>query len=145
MFSMIVAALNDLPEPQRALRAGADLARSCNAELAAVCILGDLPAYAFFSVVVDPGAPAAMMEERRHRHEELHEKAANLARELGVHAQGSIVVGNEVHAVLRFPRDRTRICSSLDCTNTTSTCPAFGALSMTSLRAPRAAYWDCTE
>jgi nucleotide-binding universal stress UspA family protein len=102
MFSKIVVALNDLPESQHALLTAIDLARSCNAELATVSILGDLPAYASFSVVVDPSSPAAMMEERRERHKEMHEKAANLARELGVHAQGSIVVGNEVRAILDF-------------------------------------------
>src|SRR5580692_2580962 len=102
MFSKIVVALNDLPESQRALRTAIDLARSCNAELATVSILGDPPAYTSFSAVVDPGSPAALMEERRHRHNEMHENAANLARELGVHAQGSIVVGNEVRAILHF-------------------------------------------
>jgi nucleotide-binding universal stress UspA family protein len=106
MFSKIVVALNDLPESQRALRTAIGLARSCNAELATASILGDLPAYSSFSVVVDPGAPAAMMEERRHRHREMHGKAANLAEELGVHAQGSIVVGNEVRAILRFLKEQ---------------------------------------
>jgi nucleotide-binding universal stress UspA family protein len=106
MFSRIVVALNDLPESQRALRTAIDLARSCNAELSRVSILGDPPAYASFSVVVDPGGPAAMMEQRRHRHEELHEKAANLARDWGVRAQGPIASGKEVHAILRFPKEQ---------------------------------------
>ena len=106
MFSKIVVALNDLPESQHALRKAIGLARLCKAELATVSILGDLPAYTSFSVVVDPGAPAAMMEERRHRHKEMHEKAANLARELGVHAQGSIIVGNEVRAILHFLKEQ---------------------------------------
>jgi len=106
MFAKIVVALNDLPESQRALRTAIDLARSCNAELATISILGDLPAYTSFSVVVDPGAPAAMMEEQQHRHKEIHEKAANLARERGVHAQGSIVVGKEVRAILQFLREQ---------------------------------------
>jgi nucleotide-binding universal stress UspA family protein len=106
MFSKIAVALNDLPESQRALRAAIDLARLSSAELATVSILGDLPAYASFSVVVDPGAPLSMMEERRNRHKEIHEKAANLARELGVHAQGSIVVGNEVRAILHFLQEQ---------------------------------------
>ena len=106
MFSKIVVALNDLPESQRALRTAIDLARLCNADLATVSLVGDLPAYTSFSVVVDPGAPAAMMEERRLRHKEMHEKAANLARELGVHAQGSIVVGNEVRAILHFLKEQ---------------------------------------
>ena len=64
MFTKIVVALNDLPESQRALRAAIDLARSCSAELVTISILGDLPTYASFSIVVDPSAPAAMMEER---------------------------------------------------------------------------------
>jgi nucleotide-binding universal stress UspA family protein len=106
MFSKIAVALNDLPESQHALRTAIDLARLCNAELATVSILGDLPAYASFSVVVDPGVPAVMMEERRHRHKEMHEKAVELARELGVHAQGSIVVGNEVRAILHFLKEQ---------------------------------------
>ena len=106
MFSKIVVALNDLPESQRALRAAIDLARLSSAELATVSILGDLPAYASFSVVVDPGAPLSMMEERRNRHKEIHEKAANLARELGVHAQGSIVAGSEVRAILHFLKEQ---------------------------------------
>ncbi|MGA7109218.1 MAG: universal stress protein [Terracidiphilus sp.] len=106
MFSKIAVALNDLPESQRALRAAIDLARLAKAELATVSILGDLPAYASLSIVADPGAPAAMMEERRERQKEIHEKAAKLAREVGVHAQGSIVVGNEVRAILHFLKEQ---------------------------------------
>lgn len=106
MFSKIVVALNDLPESQRALRMAIDLARTCGAELATVSILGDLPAYSSFSAVVDPGAPAAMMEERRHLHEELHENAAHLARELGVPTQGAVLAGKEVHSILRFLEER---------------------------------------
>ena len=106
MFSKIVVALNDLPESQHALRTAIDLARLCNAEVATVSLLGDLPAYASFSVVADPGATAEIMEERGHLHKEMHERAANLARELGVHARGSIVVGNEVRAILHFLKEQ---------------------------------------
>jgi|SRR5579862_5305578 len=106
MFSKIVVALNDLPESQRALRTAIDLARTCNAELATVSILEEPPAYTSFSVIVDPGAPAAMMEERRNHHNELHAKAATLAQQTGVHAQGSIVAGKEVRAILHFLREQ---------------------------------------
>jgi len=106
MFSKIVVALNELPESQRALRTAVDLARSCNAELATVSILGDLPAYYSFSVVVDPGAPAELMEVRRHRHEELHKMAANLARKMGVISRGSIVGGRDVGAILHFLKEQ---------------------------------------
>ncbi len=91
MFTKVVAALKDLPELQRALRTAIELARACNAELATVSILGDLPAYTSFAIVVDPNAPNAMKEERRRAHSELHEKALLLAREHGVRSKGSIV------------------------------------------------------
>ncbi len=106
MFSKIVVALNDLPESQRALRMAIDLARLCSAELMTVSILGDLPAYVAFTILVDPDASGIMTEERQHHHKEMHEKAASLAGELGVHAQGSIVAGNEVQAILHFLRDQ---------------------------------------
>lgn len=106
MFSKIVVALNDLPESQRALRAAIELARLCKSDLETVSILGDPPAYASFSAIVDPGAATAMMDERRDRHKEMHEKAASLAREVGLHAEGSIVVGNEVHAILHLLKER---------------------------------------
>jgi nucleotide-binding universal stress UspA family protein len=102
MFSKIVVALNDLPESQRALRAGIELARTSNAEIATVSILGDLPAYASFAIVVDPRAPDAIKEGRHRTHLELHEKASQLAREHGVRAKGSIVEGREVEAILNF-------------------------------------------
>ena len=105
MFSKIVVALNDLPESQRALRAAIDLARASNAELATVSILGDLPAYTSFAIVVDPNAPNAMREGQHRAHNELHEKASQLAREHGVQATGSIVEGREAQAILHFLKD----------------------------------------
>ena len=102
MFSKIVVALNDLPESQRAVRTAIELARVCNAELATVSILGDLPAYISFASVVDPNAPNAMEEDRRRVQGELHEKASLLAQEHGVRATGSIVEGREVQAILHF-------------------------------------------
>jgi nucleotide-binding universal stress UspA family protein len=105
MFSKIVVALNDQPESQRALGTAIDLARADNAELATVSILGDLPAYSSFAIVVEPGAPNAMKEDRRRFHGELHERASKLARERGVHATGASVEGREVHAVLGFLKE----------------------------------------
>src|SRR3984957_6633819 len=102
MFSKIVVALNDQPESQRALRPAIDLARANNAELATVSILGDLPAYTSLAIVVDPGAPNAMKEDRWRFQGELHERASRLAQDHGVHATGAIVEGREVHAVLGF-------------------------------------------
>jgi nucleotide-binding universal stress UspA family protein len=106
MFSKIAVALNDQPESQRALRTAIDLCRLCKAELSMISILGHLPVYSSFAVVADPASPAAMMEERRLHHKEMLEKAEGLAREQDVRAQGSIVVGNEVRAVLRFLKEQ---------------------------------------
>jgi nucleotide-binding universal stress UspA family protein len=100
MFSKIVIALNDLPASQRALRTGIDLARAFNAELATVSILGDLPVYTSLAVVVGPGRPNAISEDRRRVHRELHEQASQLALEHGVRAKGSIVERQEVQAIL---------------------------------------------
>jgi nucleotide-binding universal stress UspA family protein len=105
MFSKIVVALNDLPESQRALRAAIDLARTSNAELATVSILGDLPAYTSFAIVVDPNAPNTMKDGQHRAHGELHEKASRLAQEHGVRSRGSIVEGREVQAILHFLKD----------------------------------------
>jgi nucleotide-binding universal stress UspA family protein len=105
MFSKIVVALNDQPESQRALRTAIDLARADTAELATVSILGDLPAYTSFAIVVDRGAPNAMKEDRQRFHSELHERASKLAQEHGVHATGAIVEGREVIAILGFLKD----------------------------------------
>jgi nucleotide-binding universal stress UspA family protein len=107
MFSKIVVALNDLPESQRAVRTGIELARAYNAELATVSILGDLPAYTAFAVVVDPGAPSALKEAQRRAHGELHEKASQLAQQHGIQATGSVVEGREVNAILHFLKEQS--------------------------------------
>jgi nucleotide-binding universal stress UspA family protein len=107
MFSKIVVALNELPESQRALRAAIDLARAYNSELATVSILGDLPAYTSFAIVVDPEASNAMREGQLRAHGALHEKASLLAQEHGVRATGSIVEGREVRAILHYLREES--------------------------------------
>jgi nucleotide-binding universal stress UspA family protein len=105
MFSKIVVALNDLPESQRALRTAIELARATSAEIATVSILGDLPAYTTFAIVVDANAPNVLREGQRRIHAELHEKASRLAQENGVHARGSIIEGREVRAILHFLKE----------------------------------------
>ena len=106
MFSKIVVALNDLPESQRALRIAIDLARSFSASLATVSIMGDLPSYTSFAIVVDPAAPATLREDRRRIQAEMHDRATRLAREHGVQATSAIVEGREVQAVLRFLKEQ---------------------------------------
>jgi hypothetical protein len=145
MFTKIVVALNDLPESQRALRTAIELARACNAELATVSILGDLPAYTLFAIVVDPNAPNEMKEERRRAHGELHEKASLLAQEHGVRAKGSIVEGREVQAIRRFLKMNVQICLLLGFISMTSIYLVFGVPYMTSHKKLPAACSVCIE
>jgi nucleotide-binding universal stress UspA family protein len=70
-----------------------------------VSILGDLPVYTSFAIIVDPSAPNAIKEDRWQVHRELHEKASLLAHEHGVCAKGSIIEGQEVQAILHFLKD----------------------------------------
>jgi hypothetical protein len=145
MFSKIVVALNDLPESQRALRAGIELARTSNAEIATVSILGDLPAYASFAIVVDPRAPDAIKEGRHRTHLELHEKASQLAREHGVRAKGSIVGGGKWRRYFISLKLNVPIFLLLVFISTTSIYRVFGVPFMTSPREPPAAYSVSTE
>jgi nucleotide-binding universal stress UspA family protein len=92
MFSEIVIALNDLPESQRALRTAIEL-------------LGNLPAYTSFAIVVDPSTPNEVKETRRRAHGELHEKASLLVQEHGVRTSSSIVERREVQVILHFLKD----------------------------------------
>jgi nucleotide-binding universal stress UspA family protein len=79
MFSKIIVALNDLPESQRALRMAIDLADKFDASLLTASILGDPPAYTSFTIAIDPGAPAALKEDRRRIQTLLHKEATKLA------------------------------------------------------------------
>jgi nucleotide-binding universal stress UspA family protein len=81
------------------------MAASLNSSLATVSLLEDLPSYASFAVVVDPGAPEAMREARNRAHGELHHNAAELAKEYGVQTRSSVLEGREVEAVLRYLRE----------------------------------------
>jgi nucleotide-binding universal stress UspA family protein len=105
MFSRIVVALNDLPESQRALRTALDLARSLNASLTTVSVLGDLPAFSSFAAIVDPAAPLTLKEDLRNLHGSAHEKAKEEGRRYDVEVKSAILDGSEVHAMLRFLSD----------------------------------------
>lgn len=106
MFTRIVVALNDLPESQRALHTAIDMATTFNSSLATVSILGDLPVFSSFAIAVDPSALESMREARRKLHNDLHGKAAELARERGVQIHSAIVEGREVEAVLHYLREQ---------------------------------------
>ena len=68
--------------------------------------LGDPPAYTSFATLIDPGAPAAMREDRRRHQSLLHEEMTKLAHEHGVSATSAIVEGRETQAILNFLREQ---------------------------------------
>ena len=105
MFSKIVVALNTLPESQRALGTAIDMAASFGSSVATISLLGDLPAYTSFAVVVDPGASGDLRESHRQLHAQLHDRAAKLARGRGVQIHSVIVEGREVESILQYLRE----------------------------------------
>src|SRR5271168_685643 len=105
MFSKIVVALNLLPESQRALHAAIEIAASFEASLATVSVLGELPAYTSFAIVADPNAADAMRDVQRTLHNDLHDKAAELAHERGLQIHSAIVEDRNVEAVLHYLRE----------------------------------------
>jgi nucleotide-binding universal stress UspA family protein len=105
MFTKIVVALNDLSESQRTLRTAIELARASNAELATVSILGDLPAYASFAIVVDPTTPDTMKEDRRRTQGEWHERASLFGPGAWSSRERLDRRGAGVQAILHFLRD----------------------------------------
>ena len=105
MFSKIVVALNDLPEAQRSLHTATDVARSFDAKLTLVSVLGNLPAYAAFAIAFDPDAPDLFRGDRRDMQMNLHENATRLAGEHCVRATSAVIKRRDARATLRFLKD----------------------------------------
>ena len=105
MFTKIVVLLSDLPEAQRALRTAIALACASNGEISTVSILGDLPIYASFAFIGDPAGPREITENHRHSHDELHNSAAKLAGDYGIHAAGTVIEGRAQEAIPRFLKE----------------------------------------
>jgi hypothetical protein len=143
MFSKIVVALNDLPESQRALRAEIELARTSNAELATVSILGDLPAYTSFAIVIDPSAPDAMKEGRRRTHLELHDRSRPRSTESARKVRSWR--GGKCRRYFISLKMNVPFFLLLAFISTTSIYRVFGVPFMTSLRKLPAAYSVSTE
>jgi nucleotide-binding universal stress UspA family protein len=84
MSHTIVVAFNDSAESQRALASAVQLAVSLRAELQAVTVMADLPAYTAYASVVDASFTRVLEDDRRKFYEQLHEKARAFAERFGV-------------------------------------------------------------
>ncbi len=131
--------MNDFPESQRALCGGTRLARAYKSSLATVPILGDLPAYIFFAIVVDPEVPNVIRQGQRRVHGELHGMFSLLAQEHGIQATDSTIEGREVQARFQFLKENRADLFDLGFICLTSIYPDCGVRFMTSRRKLHAA------
>ncbi len=104
MFHKVVAAYNDSPEAERALVSAIKLAKVVNAELQAITVMAELPAYTAFAAVADFSLPQALKEEREKFYQRLQEKAQALARSRGIELGSHLVEGPGVEAIVDFLR-----------------------------------------
>jgi nucleotide-binding universal stress UspA family protein len=100
MFHTIVVAFNDSAESQRALASAVQLAVSLRAELQAVTVMADLPAYTAYASVVDASITRVLEDDRRKFYEQLHEKARAFAERCGVTLHTHVVEGRQVESIV---------------------------------------------
>ena len=104
MFQRIVVAYDGSREAERALVAAIRLAKSLNAELHAVTVMADLPAYAAFAQVADSSITQQLQEDRTKFHQDLQEKARALALRDTMEIHSHVIEGHAVEAIVEFLR-----------------------------------------
>jgi len=104
MFRRIVVAYDGSPESHRSLLAAIQLAKSLDAELHTVTVIGELPAYTAFASVADSAAPRTLEHDRRQFYQNLHEKARDLFASYGIGFQGHLIEGPPVESIVDFLR-----------------------------------------
>lgn len=104
MFNTIVVAFSDSPESQRALAAAVQLTVTLHAELHAVTVMADLPAYMAYATVVDTSVTRVLEEDRKNFYAQLQEKAHSLAERSGVVLHTHLIKGQEVESIVAFLR-----------------------------------------
>ena len=104
MFQKIVVAYDGSREAERALVSAIRLAKSLNAELHAVTVMADLPAYAAFAEAADASITQLLQEDRTKFHQNLQEKARALALRDSMEIRSHLVEGHEVEAIVEFLR-----------------------------------------
>jgi nucleotide-binding universal stress UspA family protein len=106
MFHTIVVAFNDSAESQRALALAVQLAVSLRAELQAVTVMADPPAYTAYASVVDASITRVLEDDRRMFYEQLQEKARAFADRFGVTLHTHLVEGRQVESIVAYSRER---------------------------------------
>jgi nucleotide-binding universal stress UspA family protein len=102
MFKRILVAYDESPESGRALLTGIHLAKSLNAELRAVSVQENLPAYVGYVDAEVPGGTALLRDQASEYYRKLQADAKEAARQAGITLTTELVEGNEVEAVLEY-------------------------------------------
>jgi nucleotide-binding universal stress UspA family protein len=105
MFRKIVVAFNDSQESQRALASAVKLAVTLHAELQAVTVMQDLPAYTAYASVVDASSTRVLEDDRRKFYEQLQEKARAFAQRSGIVLHAHLIGGRHVESIVAFLRE----------------------------------------
>jgi nucleotide-binding universal stress UspA family protein len=102
MFKRIAVAYNESPEAARALASAIHLAKALGAELGAVTIAPELPAYTAYVAAVDPSLTRTLAKGRREAYEKLHSEAREAALREGIELATHLLEGDEVDALVHF-------------------------------------------
>lgn len=106
MFKRIVVAHNESAESQRAFMSALRLAQSLNAELHAITVVDELPAYTAYAGAVDPSISRVLKEDQTKFFEDLQARASVLATEHNVEVACHLIEGKRVDAIVDFLRKR---------------------------------------
>src|SRR5580698_5243876 len=80
MFQKIVVAYDGSPESHRSLVSAIQLAKSLDAELHTVTVMGESPAYTAFASVADSAAPRMLEHDREQFYQGLHQRELHISR-----------------------------------------------------------------
>lgn len=100
MYKKILLALDESKEAKGALQSAIELTKQLGAELRIVTVGEPLPAYAAFMDAEMPGARLKLLEERNAFYCDLQKRAIEAALKAGIHAQGVVIEGDEVQAIV---------------------------------------------
>ncbi|MBV8672651.1 MAG: universal stress protein [Acidobacteriaceae bacterium] len=105
MFKKITVAYNDSPEANRALAQAIDLAKALGAELSAITVIEDLPAYAAFAAAADSTLVVKLNEDAQEQCKLLHSSAQQCALRKGIQLKTHLLDGEPCQSIVRFLLD----------------------------------------
>lgn len=104
MFRRLLVAFDGSPDSRRALACGIEMAKKMGAEIHAITVEEDLPAYATIGSIpeapMSPEIIEAIEDQRTAYYRALRDEAQRIAIEAGVSLQAEIQQGNEVETII---------------------------------------------